>query len=34
MKLNTHDRTPRPKESKLVRGLLMVCGILMFSIVK
>ena len=32
MKLNTHDRTPRPKDSKLVKGLLMLCGILMLSI--
>ena len=32
MKLNTHDRTPRPKNSKLVKGLLLFCLLLMFSI--
>ena len=32
MKLNTHDRTPRPKNSKLVKGLLLFCWFLMFSI--
>ena len=32
MKLNTHDRTPRPKNSKLVKGLLLFCWLLMFSI--
>lgn len=32
MKLNTHDRTPRPKDSKLVKGLLILCGILTYSI--
>ncbi|MBQ6996874.1 MAG: hypothetical protein IJN60_00675 [Oscillospiraceae bacterium] len=32
MKRNTHDRTPRPNGSKLVKGLLMLCGILVFII--
>ncbi len=32
MKLNTHDRTPRPKNSKLVKGLFIFCGILIYSI--
>ena len=32
MKLNTHDRTPRTKNSKLINALLAVCGILMFGI--
>ena len=32
MKLNTHDRTPRPKNSKLVKGLLVLCGTLSFSV--
>ena len=32
MKLNTHNRTPRPKNSKLVKGLLLFCWLLMFSI--
>ena len=31
MKLNTHDRTPRPKNNKLVKGLLVLCAILIFS---
>ena len=31
MKLNTHDRTPRPKNNKLVKGLLVLCAILMFG---
>ena len=31
MKLNTHDRTPRPKDSKLVKGLLILCSILIYS---
>ncbi len=32
MKLNTHDRTPRPENSKLIKGLLILCGILIYSI--
>ena len=32
MKLNTHDRTPRPENSKLIKGLFVLCGILMYSI--
>lgn len=32
MKLNTHDRTPRPQNSKLVKGLFVLCGVLMYSI--
>ena len=32
MKLNTHDRTPRPKNSKLIKGLFLFCWLLMFSI--
>ena len=32
MKLNTHDRTPRPKNSKLIKGLFVLCGVLMYSI--
>jgi hypothetical protein len=32
MRLNTHDRTPRPKNSRLVKGLLVMCGILIFGI--
>ena len=31
MKLNTHDRTPRPKNNKLGKGLLVLCAILMFG---
>lgn len=31
MKLNTHDRTPRPKTSKLIKGLFLFCGILLYS---
>ena len=32
MKLNTHDRTPRPKNSKLIKGLFLFCWLLIFSI--
>ena len=32
MKLNTHDRTPRPKYSKLVKILLLLYAILVFGI--
>lgn len=32
MKLNTHDRTPRPENSKLIKGLLILCGILIYGI--
>ena len=32
MKLNTHNRTPRPKNSKLVKILLLLCAILVFAI--
>ena len=32
MRLNTHDRTPRPKNSRFVKGLLVMCGILIFGI--
>ncbi len=32
MKLNTHDRTPRPQNSKLINALFAICGILMFVI--
>ena len=32
MKLNTHDRTPRPENSKLIKGLFVLCGVLMYSI--
>ena len=32
MRLNTHDRTPRPKNSRLVKELLVMCGILIFGI--
>ena len=31
MKLNTHDRTPRPKNSKLIKGLFLFCWLLIFS---
>lgn len=31
MKLNTHDRTPRPKNSKLINALLAACYILMLG---
>ena len=31
MMLNTHDRTPRPKNNTLVKGLLVLCAILMFG---
>jgi len=32
MKLNTHNCTPRPKNSKLIKVLLVLCAILMFGI--
>ncbi len=32
MKLNTHDRTPRPKNSILIKGLFVLCGVLMYGI--
>ena len=32
MKLNTHDLTPRPENSKLINGLFVLCGVLMYSI--
>lgn len=32
MKLNTHNRTPKPKDSKLVKGLLILCSILIYSL--
>ena len=32
MKLNTHDRTPRPENSKLIKGLFVLCSILIYSI--
>ena len=32
MKLNTHDRTPRPRNSRLINALFVVCGILIFGI--
>ena len=32
MKLNTHDRTPRPQNSKLINALFAICGISMFGI--
>ena len=32
MKLNTHDRTPRPQNNKLIKGLLVLCAILMFGV--
>ena len=32
MKLNTHDRTPRPQNSKLIKGLFVLCCVLMYSI--
>ena len=32
MKLNTHDSTPRPENSKLIKGLFVLCGVLMYSI--
>ena len=31
MKLNTHDRTPRPNGSKLIKGLFLFCWLLIFS---
>ena len=31
MKLNTHDRTPRPKNSNLIKGLFLFCWLLIFS---
>ena len=32
MKLNTYDHTPRPENSKLIKGLFVLCGVLMYSI--
>ena len=32
MKLNTHDRTPRPEDSKLIKGLFVLSSVLMYSI--
>lgn len=32
MKLNTHDRTPRPQNSKLIKGLFVLCSVLMCGI--
>ena len=32
MKLNTHDRTPRPENSILIKGLFVLCGVLMYGI--
>ena len=32
MRFNTHDRTPRPKTGKLIKTLLAICMILVFSI--
>lgn len=32
MKLNTHDRTPKTKDNALITGLLILCGVLSFSI--
>lgn len=31
MKFNTHDHTPRPQNSKPIKGLLILCGILVYS---
>ncbi len=31
VKLNTHDRTPRPKNSNLIKGLFALCTILMYG---
>ena len=32
MKLNTHDHTPRPKNSKFIKALFLICAILVYSI--
>jgi len=32
MKLNTHDRTPRPENSNSIKVLFLICAILMYSI--
>ena len=32
MKLNTHDRTLRPQNSKLIEGLFVLCGTLIYGI--
>ena len=32
MKLNTHDRTPRPKNSNFIKVLFLLCAILIYSI--
>ena len=32
MKLNTHDRTPRPNNTKFTKGLLALCAVLMLGI--
>ncbi len=32
MKLNTHDRTPRPKISKLLKGLFVFLTILIYTV--
>jgi hypothetical protein len=32
MKLNTHDRTPRPHNSKFIKALFLICAILIYSI--
>ena len=32
MKLNTHDRTPRPHNSNFIKALFLICAILIYSI--
>ncbi len=32
MKLNTHDRTPKPKNSNFIKVLFLICAILIYSI--
>ena len=32
MKLNTHDRTPRPQNSNFIKVLFLICAILIYSI--
>ena len=32
MKLNTHDRTPRPQDSNFIKVLFLICAILIYSI--
>ena len=32
MKLNTHDRTPRPQNSKFIKVMFLICAILIYSV--